>query len=63
MFEQASKLINTAIKFKKVMNAKNLWKAKTKCPFCDGGMLYGTLNGPKKHLHMKCNKCNIVYME
>lgn len=65
----AGKLLASAMKLKKVMQAKGLTRAKTHCPMCNrlklesGGFMYGQLLGPKKHLHLACTKCPARMME
>jgi transcription elongation factor Elf1 len=63
MTDQFLKIFETAQKLKQVMLKKKLTRAKAKCPHCEHGILYGTLNGHKNHLHMKCSSCPIVLME
>lgn len=63
MLDNFSKIIETGMKLKAVMKKKNLTAAKAKCPHCDKGFIHGRLNGPKQHLWMKCDKCNLYMME
>lgn len=56
-------ILSTAMKLKRVMKKKNLRRARAECPFCVDGMLYGSIDGHKQHLHMRCDKCKIVFME
>lgn len=62
-FKKLQPVLNTAIKFKRVMQAKKLSAAKTKCPHCKDGLLHGRLSGPKDHFRMYCDKCEIGMME
>ena len=63
------KVLIAGLKLKDVMLKKGLTKARAHCPICnrlklnDGGFIYGALIGPKKHLHMACNKCDARMME
>lgn len=57
------KIFETADKLKKVMQKKNLRVAKCKCPHCENGYIYGSLNGKKDHLYMKCDSCTVALME
>ena len=55
--------LETAQKLKAVMKRQNLRKAKAKCPRCEG-YIWGTLNGKKDHLHMRCDgPCKMFLME
>lgn len=48
---------------KKNMKAKNITKAKAKCPYCDG-YWHARLNGMKQHMHMSCDgDCKTMIME
>ena len=53
---------DTATKLKRVMQKKSLRVAKAKCPKCDG-LIYGRLCGPKDHIHMACDTCDLRVME
>lgn len=59
-------VMETGLKFKKVMLAKGLTRAQTKCPRCGvENALQGALAGRKNHLRMSCNtpKCEMSMME
>lgn len=61
--EYVKAVLETATKFKKVMQNKNIKLAKTPCPHCKNGFLHGRLNPPKNHLWMKCDNCSVMMME
>jgi hypothetical protein len=62
MVDEFKRTLNLAIKFKKVMKAKQLKQARAKCPDCPG-YLQGRLH-PNGHLHMRCDgTCGKVFME
>lgn len=55
--------LQKAMVMKKNMIAKNLFRAKAKCPYCEG-FWHGILAGHKKHLHMACDgDCGAMMME
>lgn len=57
------KVFEISNKLKSAMLKKGITYAKTNCPFCKVGMLYGKLMGKKNHLHMNCNSCDVALME
>lgn len=57
------KVMNLAIKMKKVMLKKGLRRARAVCPDCPDKYLNGTLNGSKDHLHMVCDCRKYSMME
>lgn len=61
--ERAGKILETAMKFKKALQSRNLTRGKAKCPLCTLGFLHGTLNGRKAHLHFYCDGCDAAMME
>lgn len=61
--EKMLEIVNTHTKLKKVMTAKGLKEAKTTCPHCTVGVIYGRMSGPKNHLWMKCNSCSVLMIE
>ena len=61
--EKFGKILEAGMRFKKVMLGRNLRRARAKCPFCPDGYWIGKLNGPKNHLHMACDKCDVRMME
>lgn len=62
-WKTALSTMQDAIKLKKAMQKKGLRKAKAKCPQCEG-YLYGTLNGHKDHIHIRCTgSCKRQMME
>ena len=59
----AVETIQTAAKFKKVMNKKKLLRAKTRCPRC-GSWLHARIAPRNNHIHMRCEgKCGMSMME
>ena len=61
--DAAVEVMQTAAKFKKVMNKKNLLRAKTKCPRC-GSWLHASIAPRNNHIHMSCEgKCGMSMME
>ncbi len=54
-----NKVFPVAMKLKKVMLAKNISWAKTKCPECSG-WLHGRIAGPRNHLHMACESPSCI---
>ena len=59
-FAKAGKMIDAAMKLKKVMQRKKIRSAKAKCPFCQDGHLHGRLAGRKDHIRMWCDVCEDV---
>lgn len=52
-----------AVKLKKVMVKKNLYRAKAKCPECEGHLI-GTRSKYNGHMHMICTgPCKRQMME
>lgn len=60
--KRAGRILGTAMKFKKALQKRSLTHGKAKCPYCDG-YLHGQLAGPKQHLHMHCDGCDVWMME
>ena len=61
--KNAVEVMETAAKFKKVMNKKKLFRAKTKCPRC-GSWLHASIARYNNHIHMSCEgKCGMSMME
>jgi hypothetical protein len=56
-------ILTAGMKLKKVMLRRAITAARAKCPFCEAGFLHGRLAGPKKHLHMACDGCEVRMME
>ena len=52
-----------AAKLKRVMLKKNLRKAKAPCPKCPDKFVNGTINGPRDHLHFRCDCGKMIMME
>ncbi len=60
---RAGQILVKAHAFKKALQKRGLTRGKAKCPFCADGHWHGTLNGPRQHLHMRCDGCDIYTME
>lgn len=56
-------ILTNAMKFKKALQKRSLTRGKAKCPFCKNGHWHGVLAGPKQHLHMSCDGCDVMMME
>jgi tRNA(Ile2) C34 agmatinyltransferase TiaS len=55
--------LRDAMKMKKQMLKRHLRVAKSLCPEC-GGTLFATINGPRNHIHFKCQgTCGRSMME
>jgi hypothetical protein len=61
--KRAGAILRNAMKFKKALQKRNLMRGKAKCPFCAEGHWHGVLAGPKQHLHMSCDGCDVMMME
>jgi hypothetical protein len=61
--KRATAIIENALKFKAVLIKRGLTRGKAKCPFCENGHWHGTLAGPKRHLHMACDGCEVRMVE
>lgn len=62
-FKQVERIIKPAGIMKKNMLARNLTKAKAKCPFC-AGYWHAVILGRRNHFHMHCDgDCKSVMME
>lgn len=62
-FNRVEETIKKCMIMKNNMEKKNLTRAKAKCPYCEG-FWHATLNGPKKHMWMKCDgDCNTMIMQ
>jgi hypothetical protein len=61
--ERAGKIIETATKFKKALQSRNLTRGRAKCPHCDSGHLHGQIIGRKAHFHFACDSCDVSMME
>ncbi len=61
----ATLLVETSVKFKKVMQTKGLRRAKAQCPICKNETLQGALAGRKDHMRMWCDTegCDVQMME
>jgi hypothetical protein len=57
------KVLDLAMKLKKVMLKKGLRRAKAPCPDCPGKYLNGTLNGKRDHMHFCCDCRKLSMME
>lgn len=63
LLDQFRDVIDTAVKFKKVMQKKGIKRARCVCPRC-GSFIHGCLSGPRNHLRMTCEgKCGMNMME
>ena len=61
--ERIEDTMKKCLVMKKNMKAKNVTRAKAKCPYCSG-YWHGRLAGPKQHLHMGCDgDCGAMMME
>ena len=61
--KRMGRILVEAQKFKVVMKKRGLTRAKARCPFCATGHWHGRLAGPKQHLHMSCDGCDVMMME
>jgi len=59
-----NRFIERMITLKTRMMQRKLRRARTNCTIngCDG-MVHATLNGPKNHIHARCDKCHLMIME
>ena len=57
------RVLDLAMKLKKVMLKRGLRRAKANCPDCPGKFLNGTLNGPRDHIHFVCDCRKLSTME
>lgn len=61
--ERVGKIIEAAVKLKTVMQRRKITRARAPCPFCKTGFLHGVLAGPKQHIHMSCDACDVAMMQ
>jgi hypothetical protein len=60
---KTSQIIKYVMAMKRNMLKKNLFRAKAKCPFCDGHW-HARIAPNNKHIHMRCDgTCNAMMME
>jgi hypothetical protein len=60
--DQIKIVLPFAAKLKAVMLNRKLQIARTNCPKCDG-IVRASLQGKKNHIHLKCEKCDVMLME
>lgn len=62
-FAKFGDVIDTAVKFKKVMNKRGLKRAKCPCPRC-GKFIWGSIATYNGHFRMSCEgSCGMAMME
>jgi ribosomal protein S27AE len=62
-FAQFKDVIDTAVKFKKVMNKKGLKRARCVCPRC-GKFIHASIASYNGHFRMSCEgQCGMAMME
>lgn len=52
--DSIAKTLQLAMKMKQRMQEKGLKRARAKCPECPGKYLHASINGPKNHIHFRC---------
>lgn len=61
--ERIDKIIEMAMKLKKVMQKRGIRAARAKCELCADGYIHGRLAGRKDHLHMHCDGCDAAMIQ